>query len=68
MGNKIDLFEEEEVIEKEGKNLAKSKGMKINFVSAKCDNTDIKDFIEELVYDYLSTNNLKKLNKNLLKT
>ena len=57
VGNKYDLFLEEEVSENEGKNFAKAKGYKFKLVSAKTDPNSFNAFLEELIQDYYELNN-----------
>ena len=51
VGNKKDLYTQEEVNEKEVKDYADSKGMKFKLVSAKDDPISFIEFLEELVND-----------------
>ena len=51
VGNKQDLYSQEEVNEEEVKEYADSKGMKFKLVSAKEDPQSFNDFLEELVKD-----------------
>ena len=53
VGNKIDLYEQEQVHEKELSEYAKSLGVKYLITSAKNDNISFSKFLEELLYDYL---------------
>ena len=52
VGNKIDLINQEEVTEEEGKKYAQSIKAKFRLTSAKEDPDGIVEFIEELVKDY----------------
>ena len=61
IGNKIDLYLEEEVNENEGKEYADSIGAKFKITSAKNNPKEISDFIEELLDIYLKKN--KKENR-----
>ena len=51
VGNKQDLFSQEEVNEKVAKEYANSKGMKFKLVSAKENPKSFNNFLEELVND-----------------
>ena len=51
LGNKQDLYSQEEVKEEEAKEFADSKGMKLKLVSAKDNPKGFNDFLEELVRD-----------------
>ena len=51
VGNKQDLYSQEEVKEEEAKEFADSKGMKLKLVSAKDNPKGFNDFLEELVRD-----------------
>ena len=51
VGNKQDLYSQEEVKEEEAKEFAGSKGMKFKLVSAKDNPKGFNDFLEELVRD-----------------
>ena len=53
VGNKLDLYEHEQVHEKELSEYAKSLGVKYLITSAKNDNISFSKFLEELLYDYL---------------
>ena len=61
IGNKIDLYLEEQVNENEGKEYADSIGAKFKITSAKNNPKEISDFIEELLDIYLKKN--KKENR-----
>ena len=52
VGNKIDLINQEEVTEEEGKKYAQSIKAKFRLTSAKEDPDGFVEFIEELVKDY----------------
>ena len=56
VGNKSDLYTEEEVSEVEGKNFAISKGCKFKLSSAKTDPLSFTQFLEELFKDYIEKN------------
>ena len=62
VGNKCDLFLEEQVSEEEARNYAESKGYKFRLVSAKSDPNGLNEFLEVLVQDYNEVNNIKALN------
>ena len=59
VGNKCDLINEQVVQEKEAEEYAKKNDMKIKFTSALSDPTGFKNFLNELIIDYL-----KKANPN----
>ena len=61
IGNKIDLYLEEQVNENEGKEYADSIGAKFKITSAKNNPKEISDFIEEMLDIYLKKN--KKENR-----
>jgi len=63
IGNKIDLYLEEEVKENEGKEYADSIGAKFKITSAKNNPKEISDFIEELLDIYLNKNNNNSNNR-----
>lgn len=56
VGNKIDLYDKEEVKEEEGEAYANGIGAKFLLTSAKCDPQSFTQFIEELSDDYISNN------------
>ena len=58
VGNKKDLYKQEEITEKEGKEFAESKGMKFKLVSAKEDKVSFIDFVIDLIKD--AKTNLEK--------
>ena len=61
VGNKQDLYSEEEVNEEDAKEFANSKGMKFKLVSAKEDPKGFNDFLEELLNDGIKYFERKKL-------
>ena len=68
VGNKCDLFLQEEIKEKEGKNYADEIGAKLLYTSAKLDAKNFREFVEGLAKDYvikygIKSNNDIKLNK-----
>jgi len=63
VGNKIDLYLEEQVKENEGKEYADSIGAKFKLTSAKNGPKEISDFIEELLDIYLNKNKNKSNNR-----
>ena len=65
IGNKIDLFLEEQVSEDDAHKYADSKNFKLKFTSAKFDGLNFKDFLVELIRDYISTKKKKTKNENL---
>ena len=64
VGNKKDLYKQEEISEKEGMEFAKSKGMKFKLVSAKEDQVGFIDFVIDLIKD--AKTNLEKKRQALL--
>ena len=58
VGNKKDLYKQEEVTEKKGMEFAQSKGMKFKLVSAKEDQVGFIDFVIDLIKD--AKTNLEK--------
>ena len=61
VGNKSDLYENEEVSEEKGEKYAKSINAKFLFISAKCDSpSKFENYLRELLKDYISKNSLKK--------
>ena len=64
VGNKKDLYKQEEISEKEGMEFAKSKGMKFKLVSAKEDQEGFIDFVIDLIKD--AKTNLEKQREALL--
>ena len=56
VGNKCDLYMNEEVTESEAKKYAEEIGAKFIYTSAKLDAHNFKKFLEELVKDYVSKN------------
>ena len=60
IGNKIDLFLEEQVSEDDARKYADSKNFKLKFTSAKIDGLNFKDFLVELIRDYISTKKRKQ--------
>ena len=67
VGNKIDLYAQEEVSEKEGKNFAASKGARFKLSSAKDDPLSFTEFLEELFKEYIDNNksDIKKKSRGL---
>ncbi len=57
VGNKCDLINEQVVQEKEAEEYAKKNDMKIKFTSALSDPTGFKNFLNELIIDYLKKTN-----------
>ena len=53
LGNKADLFEEQEVNDEEAKQYAKDHDMKIKITSALSDQTGVKKYLDELILDYI---------------
>jgi Ras-related protein Rab-2A len=60
-GNKSDLIDQQKVPDEEAENYAKKMGMKLKFTSALSDQAGFKDYIEELILDYLSGNFRKEM-------
>ena len=62
IGNKVDLYISETVKQNEGEEYAKSIGAKFRLTSAKSNPSDVVNFIDELIDDYLvkNTNKQKK--------
>ena len=63
VGNKCDLFMEEQVSEEEARSYAQSKGYKFRLASAKSDPNSLNEFLEVLVQDYNEANNIKAENE-----
>ena len=63
VGNKIDLYLEEQVKESEGKEYADSIGAKFKLTSAKNSPKEISEFIEEMLDIYLNKNKDKSNNR-----
>lgn len=60
VGNKKDLFLNEEISEKQCKEYAEKRGFKFKLVSAKTDPKGFSDFLEDLVTDLVNDNLLKR--------
>ena len=56
VGNKIDLFEKEEVTEEEGEEYAKKFGAKFKLSSAKSNPKEFEKFVESLLKEFLEKN------------
>ena len=68
IGNKFDLYLEEQVSEKEGKEFAESIGAKFQLTSAKNDPNSIGDLIDIMLDDYIEKNkNTKEKKRNSTK-
>ena len=63
IGNKFDLYLEEQVSEKEGKEFAESIGAKFQLTSAKNDPNSIGDLIDKMLDDYIEKNKNRKEKK-----
>ena len=59
-GNKSDLIYQQKVTDEEAKNYAKKMGMKLKFTSALNDHAGFKNYIEELILDYILGKNKNK--------
>ena len=66
VGNKCDLYMEEQVTEEEARIFAKSKGYKFKLVSAKSNPNTLNEFLEELVQDYNELNNINNPNAKII--
>ena len=62
LGNKKDLFVNEDVSEEEGEEYARSIGARWGLTSAKTDRESFLTFIEELIKDYINISNPKNTN------
>jgi len=67
IGNKIDLYLEEQVSEKEGLEFAESIGAKFQLTSAKNDPNSIGDLIDKMLDDYIEKNKNRKEKRNSTK-
>ena len=56
VGNKIDLYEQEEVSEEEGKEYAKNNGIEFGITSAKTEPLSFEKFVKDLVTKFLEKN------------
>ena len=64
VGNKIDLYQNEEVLEEEGERYAESIKAKFLTISAKCDSPErFEKYLRELLKEYISKNSLQKEEK-----
>ena len=63
VGNKIDLYTEEQVSEQEGKKYAAERGAKFKLTSAKEDPIGFVQFLEELFKDYIDKNSNQMMGK-----
>lgn len=55
IGNKSDLYYDQEVKDEEAEKYAKEHNMKIKFTSALADEKGVKSFLNELISDYIKT-------------
>ena len=55
IGNKSDLYYDQEVKDEEAEKYAKEHNMKIKFTSALADAKGVKSFLNELISDYIKT-------------
>ena len=53
IGNKSDLFEKQEVLDEEGEEFAKKNNMKFKITSALTDSKGFKNYVNELINEYL---------------
>ena len=60
IGNKIDLFVEEQVLEEDAQKFAETINAKFKIVSAKTNPTEFVEFLKQLVIDYKSLNNIER--------
>ena len=60
IGNKIDLFVEEQVLEEDAKKFAEAINAKFKIVSAKTNPQEFVEFLKQLVIDYKSLNNIER--------
>ena len=66
VGNKSDLFLEEQIKEEEAKEFAREHGIKFKLVSAKEDPDGFIEFLEELLDEYLRLNNKDTLKRETI--
>ena len=66
VGNKSDLFLEEQIKEEEAKEFARENGIKFKLVSAKEDPDGFIEFLEELLDEYLRLNNKDTLKRETI--
>jgi small GTP-binding protein len=64
VGNKCDLIDKQVVSDNEAETYAEEKGMKIKFTSAKKDPLGFKNFLEELIKDYINEYILHNIDAN----
>ena len=74
-GNKFDLVDNQVVPDEEAENYAKKHNMKLKYTSALADQIGFKNFVDELIKDYIKTlapqdnkNKIEKNNSIVLKT
>ena len=60
IGNKIDIFVEEQVLEEDAKRFAEAINAKFKIVSAKTNPKEFVEFLKQLVIDYKSLNNIER--------
>jgi small GTP-binding protein len=61
VGNKIDLYDEQEIPDEEIENKAKELKLKLKITSAVTDSQGFQKFLKELLEDYITTYNPKEL-------
>jgi len=67
IGNKSDLYDEQEVKDEEAEKYAKEHNMKIKFTSALADAKGVKSFLNELISDYIKTIDPEYIGENVEK-
>jgi len=66
VGNKSDLFDNQQVKDEEAEEFAEKVGLKIKFTSALSDPNSFKSFLDELIIDYINKDSGKgNKNKNI---
>jgi len=67
IGNKSDLYDEQEVKDEEAEKYAEEHNMKIKFTSALADAKGVKSFLNELISDYIKTIDPEYIGENVEK-
>ena len=67
IGNKSDLYDEQEVKDEEAEKYAKEHNMKIKFTSALADAKGVKSYLNELISDYIKTIEPEYIGENVEK-